>query len=153
MIRNSVIWSVLSSSSMYLVPLTYQTGLIPGDKRWISLPRWVCVSLRGDRQLCTITYSMTSEKMKCVGRCKQCWGTGDGSTESLGLWGPCQTSRRDALSDVLEDKSKFSRKGSGALKAVHKEGIISTCAELHSYESVASVDSNKRGRTVRVPMR
>lgn len=47
--------------------------------------------------------------------------------ESLGLWGPCQTSRRDDLSDALEDKSNLSRKGSGAEKAVQKEGIISTC--------------------------
>ena len=71
----------------------------------------------------------------------------------LGALWTCQTSGRGALSDALEDKSSFSRKGRGAEKAVHKEGIISTCAKLHSYESVASVDNSKCGRTVRAPMR
>lgn len=42
----------------------------------------------------------------------------------------------DALSHVLEDESNFSRKGSGAEKAVHQEGIISSCAKLQSYERV-----------------
>lgn len=46
------------------------------------------------------------------------WGWEHGE---LGALGTCQTSRRGALSDVLEDKSSFSRKGRGQKRQFTKK--------------------------------
>lgn len=61
----SVIRSVHSLRSIYLVPLLCQTLYWFTGDRWIRLSWWVSVSEEIDVQ--TIHYGMISEKMECVG--------------------------------------------------------------------------------------
>ena len=111
----SLICTVHSLSSIYLVPLISQTLSWFTGERWVRLPRWVSVSLRRHMfgQL-IIEWLVRNEVCRPWegNRAKgalRAWGRGHHATEE------------NASSHIFKDKDNFSGRGRGAERVFHKK--------------------------------